>query len=211
MPTPSHSGACQPDSYSGRAQVGEVSSENEPTCQACDQADEDRAFADAVDEATGPHELVGRTDRRHDGADQTDHRRPQYDAGRTVAIDQQAIEYGQRYVGQADHRGKIADLRLREATLAEQQIGDRPDRIRFIIAGENGNSREQQCPPAQRRAAGAVVGATASRDVSHLNRAKYLERVSTAGSDAEEDIRQVSRTCFRLPLLWHAYAQRYCR
>jgi hypothetical protein len=53
--------------------------------------------------------------------------------------------------GQADDPVEHADLRLAEAALALQQIGDRTDDVGLVVAAGDRDRREREHPPAHRR------------------------------------------------------------
>ena len=173
---PSHSGGCQPASYRERAQVGDLSSEYEPTrarlrnsaAASAIPLRENHCATPAIREMKIAPSLMPNTKRPahissygvpiavSTAPDEADRGGPQGDARRAIAVDEQPVEQGQEDIGQADDGGEVADLQLREAALAPEQVGDRPDGIGLVVAAEYRHRGKPERHPAQRRAWPAV-------------------------------------------------------
>src|SRR6202000_2185178 len=101
-----------------------------------------------------------------------------------------------RNVGEAYDGGEVADLQLRQAALPQEQVGDRTDRIRLVVAAENGDGRQRQRPPAQGRSGQADFITRADDSLTHRKRAPW--RASSFCTAAMLSVANGSSRCIEM-------------
>src|SRR4029077_13629132 len=112
-------------------------------------------------------------------------------------------------VRQTDDRRQIADLELCEAALAQQQIRDRSDRVRLVVAAEDTECRERKREPAQRRAGPRVIRAGDGPGTAHGKRRQGRGRAARAARNFRLRTRRGSALIMRVLGVMPAYSANF--